>query len=433
MPFPLLLCLLFSVCRFQACFRVIDLMFLVASSVAFCLNLSQVLLSSFLSGAAAIAAVQRHLLISVQVTWSDAHLLSSLPIPFPNLKSLRLFKGWSAGINHLTCLPSGLISLSLFDCNQMSDAALQHLSHLSLLRHLQLDRCLLVTNAGLLHVARLSSLQSLTFGKCPRITDEGLQHLSALSALQSLGLSGSLLVVGSSLTFTMPNLSSLTSLSGCFNDAGLAALTHLTGLQSLDIAGSEQVTGEGLQHVARLSGLRRLSLQNCIGIGGSGFQHLSGLSNLRGLNLSGTMVNETAVRHLAPLSALQSLNLSWSRRLMDEHLLHLSGLHGLRALDISRCRHVSGAGLRSLSGLVTLQELNMEDCKSLTDAGLEHLQPLTALQHLNLAKTRPGALSAERLKHLRACLPRLQCLNTSPWEYDEDGCQMFARTLFSYV
>jgi Leucine-rich repeat (LRR) protein len=80
-------------------------------------------------------------------------------------------------LSHLTKLSPG---------HSTTDAGLSHLSRLTSLRMLVLQRCK-ITDDGLAHLACLKNLQELYLDG-NAITDAGLRHIEDLSALENLGI-----------------------------------------------------------------------------------------------------------------------------------------------------------------------------------------------------------------------------------------------------
>ena len=78
---------------------------------------------------------------------------------------------------------TGLQSLNLSFCKQVTDAGLDHLRGLTTVpQSLELSFCKQVTDAGLAHLHGLTALQSLELSGCERVTDAGLAHLRGLTA-----------------------------------------------------------------------------------------------------------------------------------------------------------------------------------------------------------------------------------------------------------
>ena len=75
---------------------------------------------------------------------------------------------------------TGLTSLKLPGCSDITDAGLAHLAQLTGLTSLDLAWCEDITDAGLKHLAQLTGLTWLDLRGCERITDAGVAHLRDL-------------------------------------------------------------------------------------------------------------------------------------------------------------------------------------------------------------------------------------------------------------
>ena len=155
---------------------------------------------------------------------------------------------------------------------QITDAGMVHLTGLSNLKRLSLNRCD-ITDAGLVHLKGLTQLQTLGLDS-NNITDAGLVHLKSLTGLRFLGI-GSNKITGE----------------------GLVHLKALTGLQGLNI-GSENITDAGLAHLKALTGLQTLSLANSKHLTDARLVHLQGLTGLQTLNIQHTQTTRDGVANL---------------------------------------------------------------------------------------------------------------------------------------
>jgi tetratricopeptide (TPR) repeat protein len=283
---------------------------------------------------------------------------------------------------------TALQHLSLWGCEQVTDAGLTHLRGLTALQYLDLRGCGRVKDTGLANLRGLTALQYLCLRGCGRVTDVGLALLRGLSALQYLDLEGCTRVTDVSLAF-LRDLSALQhlDLGGCeqVTDDGLASLRELTALQYLGLRECSQVTDSGLLHMRGLTALRHLDLGGCEKVTDAGLAHLRGLTSLRHLSLWGCRrVTAAGLASLGGLTALENLDLRGGEQLTDASLVLLQSLTALQYLDLGGCEQVTDAGLSHLRGLSALQYLGMCLCKHVTDAGLAHLRGMTALQYLDL-------------------------------------------------
>ena len=253
------------------------------------------------------------------------------------LKSLRLKNIWNGvyedympisdvglkGLRHM----SGLTSLNLDICYQITDDGLKDLLHMSALTSLNLTDCDKITDVGLKELVHFSALTSLNLHWCDEMTDDGLKDLRYLSDLTSL------------------------TLGRCKNitDDGLKSLRYMSALTSLNVADCDKITDVGLKELVHFSALTSLDLHSCKEITDAGLKDLGNMCNLAFLNLADCdKITDTGLKELGSLSALTSL-------------------------DISLCDKITDAGLRELKRLSNLTSLNLRCVRNITDAGRKEL------------------------------------------------------------
>lgn len=250
-----------------------------------------------------------------------------------------------------------------FEANNLDQAGLVALGHMTALRKLTLEYDFLASDLGPL--ADLTVLQSLSInGK--HFSD--LTPLAGLTALQSLRISGN----HSSDLAPLASLIALQSLHLSFPKViDLAPLAGLTALQSLDLSISELGDLTPLASLTVLQSLRLHAMEF------GELNPLGDLAALQSLNLQNMQVDD-----LAPLScliALQSLNLE---RTGVSNLAPLAGLTALQSLNL---RETPVSDLAPLAGLTALLSLDL--CNTRV-SDIAPLAGLTALQSLNLVNTR---------------------------------------------
>lgn len=174
--------------------------------------------------------------------------------------------------------------LWIYDCSQLTDAALAHLKDMPKLRSVALWGATGITVQGFAHVARVSLLKHLSLSDCA-VTGDGLRHLSQLKQLVSLQL-----------RYTR------------FEDGDLVHLSSLPALASLDLTQTE-VTDAGLEHILRLKKLTDLDLAKT-NVSDAGLAKIAQMQGLTSLDLSGTNVSEGALVQLASLKLLESLDVT---------------------------------------------------------------------------------------------------------------------------
>ena len=73
--------------------------------------------------------------------------------------------------------------LNVSECNDVTDAGLEHVAQLTQLSSLNLGSCRQITDTGLEHVAQLTQLSSLDLTCCYESTDTGLEHVAYVAQL----------------------------------------------------------------------------------------------------------------------------------------------------------------------------------------------------------------------------------------------------------
>jgi Leucine-rich repeat (LRR) protein len=211
-------------------------------------------------------------------------------------------------------LPS-LELLSVWRCDQLTDAALPPLAKLKALRELNLGATN-VGDEGLAVLEQLPQLERLVLANTP-ITDKALTHVGKLTKLKSLDLS-----------------------STTVTDAGMKDLAGLQQLESLSLAGTG-VTNAGLNAVAALQSLTSLDLEEAR-VGAAldessdaqgGIAALTKLPKLKRLLLSLTLADDDTLRQLAALPAVEELDL-WGTAVTDAGVESLGKLQKLKQLGL---------------------------------------------------------------------------------------------------
>lgn len=157
-----------------------------------------------------------------------------------------------------------ITELFLYDCTQLTDEGLKHLSGMTAMKRLYFGDCSKITDAGLEHLANLTSMEMLELYGCKKITDQGVAHLSKMTKMKQLDLT-------------------LTKIS----DKGLGQLSHMIELKHLALAHCSQITDAGLAKLVGMSKVEFLALDCCDKITDAGVDLLFALPKMQVLRLNG--------------------------------------------------------------------------------------------------------------------------------------------------
>jgi len=285
------------------------------------------------------------------------------------------------------CLVGGLTnleSLDLYGNAKLTDAGLEALTNLRLLRHIRLGMEGPFTDRGMAHLAKLPALKVLwldTHG----ITDNGLRELAQSRSLERLCVHwlDALTARGVAYLKKMPQLKGLDVGSARLTDVDLAHLTVMPNLDCLVLPGG--FTDVGIRHLAGLDHLKYLWV-NCSSTSPLTDEALASISQLReleSLHIGGTGFTNEGIGRLGEMENLCALHIAfWPG--MDNETLKLLALHkGLRELSWSSSDHVTTSGLGVLNALTDLEGLHICDIRP--DGGTLDLSNLKKLQRLRLS------------------------------------------------
>ncbi|MEK7833308.1 MAG: hypothetical protein AAB401_19620 [Acidobacteriota bacterium] len=326
---------------------------------------------------------------------------------------------------------------------RMTDEALERISHLEHVTHLNLGGSDELTDDGLLHLARMPQLQELDLsGWHSQVTDRGLEVLRRLPALRRFQMCWPQRITDAgtaNLTFC-ERLESVDLLGTPTGDGAVRALIgkpHLTHFKT-----GNRVTDAGLALLHEFPTFKtwqggEISMAllgfdakpNHLLLRGSftdrGIAGLIGLDGLFGLNLD---ASELAITAACLKSLAQLPNLGWlGFDATDEAMPGIAALPQLRflmcqdttagddgftALSRSqtieyiwgrRCHNLTGRGFAALSAMPALRALSVS-CKNVDDAGLSALPRFPALSELM-----PMDVSDDGYRHVGRC-ERLESL-----------------------
>ncbi|MCK6439892.1 MAG: hypothetical protein L6Q71_06790, partial [Planctomycetes bacterium] len=197
------------------------------------------------------------------------------------------------------------------------------------------------------------------------------------------------------------------------DDAGLYQVGKLKSLRRLTLNFSdwwpfEELTSEGLKHLARLEKLESLDVRGIEGVDAGIIQTLSELTNLKELHIANSRISPQMWEAVGKLTALEQLQVKymtdkdWSG-MPDPS--PLSGLEKLRELRIGGRAWSAAATLASLSKNVQCIDFSEAEQGGPDGSNLVELAELKNLRTLVLRKIWVGNYGMEPVDALRAALP----------------------------
>ena len=332
---------------------------------------------------------------------------------------------------------------------QMTDAALERVSRLEQVTHLNLNGSQLLSDDGLLHLARMPQLVELDLsGWHSRITDRGLEVLRHLKALRQFQMCWPQRVTDAgvaNLTFCdlleSVNLLGTPTGDGAINaltgkrelcrfksgklvtDAGLPLLHRFPGLKqwqggelkyslmSPDAAPTHLLldgpfTDHGLRSLAGLDGLFGLSLfWHTTACTADGLRVLAELPNLGFLGCEGNLCNDIAMGHIGAVPRLRML-MAQGTVASDDGFSALSHSPTIEYIWGRECPNLGRRGFAALAAMPVLRGLAVS-CKGVDDTALSALPRFPALRELM-----PMDVSDHGFRHVGRCesLEALWCM-----------------------
>lgn len=185
---------------------------------------------------------------------------------FTRLANLTL-GGFNMSIKDVRVLSrmSGLTSLCLTSCFDVTNLVLKELARMSALTHFSLGPCNNLSDSGMTVMRKFSGLKSLELSNGDKITSAGLRHLACLTRLTSIQLRNFDSCKSSDVLRTLATLTTLNTLKllDCFGLVTVKAVAELVSLPALTCIHLRDVllTNQGLQVLSTLPSLAFLELK----------------------------------------------------------------------------------------------------------------------------------------------------------------------------
>ncbi|MBL8737021.1 MAG: hypothetical protein JNL12_11380, partial [Planctomycetes bacterium] len=312
-------------------------------------------------------------------------------------------------------------------CMDASDALLQQLPKLRMLRHLDLSFDHGFEEVGVAAILQCRELRSLSLAGCQQLHGRLLARLHELPQLELLDLSaidGMNWRAGTAeldLPEARAALEHARRLAGQGGmgptDAALEGLARCPKLRTLDI-GNGHWTGAGLAELGALRSLRELDA-----FGGQDPSHgfvASLPKELERLDLCGEYGDALCSEIAAHLPKLRHLNLAACYRITERGLAALLANQALRSLDLRQMRGLGPGFAATLATGAHLERLDLRHSDALGADGLRALRQLPNLRVLDVSWCAQFGAEAARISSREAvdlllALPALEDLQMLGW------------------
>ena len=242
--------------------------------------------------------------------------------------SLGETKVTDAGLDHLQGL-SKIQTLSL-QATRITDDGLDQIKAMEGIRELNLSQTE-ITDNGLAKLVALNYLTELDLYNCEQVTDAGMVHISQLGDLQRLVAPNKMTGEGLQQLVKLANLQALELSSTQITDADVGQLTgmRLRALALPDAARTDSGFAHYLESVRYQTDLHLDDWE----ITDSGLGLIKGYSNLKSLRLRNTLITDAGLVSLKGMDYLDYLTLD-NTRVTDRGLVELAGLINLKHLSV---------------------------------------------------------------------------------------------------
>jgi len=292
---------------------------------------------------------------------------------FQMFRSMRVSRNWSAAVRSVSL--ESLVLRTFYGC--LEDEHVNSLvTRFPQLHTVCIHACPRLTEKSVKHLAKLSGLTSLDLSNCRNLSDGALiklpvanvQKLTSIKVAHC-GFSDRGLKLG-----VLPRLTSL-DLSGCDSISDRLAphlVQYSPNLLSLHAAGCPTLTNDFLTGIAKHTTLTDLNVKACQGLDHNGFLSFCDatanpiiLKGLRKIDFSTTLINNSALTRLAEACLeLEELALAFCHRIDDDGTQNLEKLQKLKYLNMSYTG-ISIGTLDRIEQINTIETLVFAGCKAL--------------------------------------------------------------------
>nr|VDD57758.1 unnamed protein product [Brassica oleracea] len=230
----------------------------------------------------------------------------------------------------------------------------------------------------------LSSLECLNLNGCQKISDSGIEAITSICPkLKVISIYWNVRVTDDCIRHLVKNCRNIIdlNLSGCksITDKGMQLVAEsYQDLESLNITRCVKITDDGLLHVLhKCSSLQTLNLYALSGFTDEAYKKISLLAELRFLDLCGAQnLSDEGLGHIAKCNKLESLNLTWCVRITDAGVITIA--NSCTSLEFLSLFGIVGVTDRCLEALshtcpATLTTLDVNGCIGIKRRSREEL------------------------------------------------------------
>ncbi|CAF2048431.1 unnamed protein product [Brassica napus] len=230
----------------------------------------------------------------------------------------------------------------------------------------------------------LSSLECLNLNGCQKISDSGIEAITSICPkLKVISIYWNVRVTDDCIKHLIKNCRNIIdlNLSGCksITDIGMQLVAEsYQDLESLNITRCVKITDDGLLHVLhKCSSLQTLNLYALSGFTDKAYKKISLLAELRFLDLCGAQnLSDEGLGHIAKCNKLETLNLTWCVRITDAGVITIA--NSCTSLEFLSLFGIVGVTDRCLEALsqtcsATLTTLDVNGCIGIKRRSREEL------------------------------------------------------------
>lgn len=222
-----------------------------------------------------------------------------------------------------------LTTLTLWECQKVTNAEIQELKELKKLTSLQVENCLRISDQGWSELNDCKSLKTLSLSG-NNITNTALRRITELGELNHLTsltvASENVSDLGMEAFFGFPALTNLTLEYCDVTDTGIEVLTLIDShfsLQSLRLIQCRRISNAVLSKFKEFPELKSLELTGCERLTAAGLSEIRALKHLTSLTLRDSNIGDAELKQLQEFKSLTTLDVLAKRDTTDKAINEL--------------------------------------------------------------------------------------------------------------